>query len=83
MFKHRFTPRQNRIGLIVLLGFILGGHALLWASPNVPTDAKLRLTLINALGWGVVLIPAWAVGKWLETHEALNARKRGPTDRPD
>ena len=77
MFKHRFTPRQNRIGLIVLLGFIVVGHGFLWASPNVPTDAKIRLTAINALGWAVVLLPAWAVGKWLETHKTLNARPEG------
>lgn len=76
MFKHRFTPRQNRIGLLILLAFIFVGHGFLWASPNVPTDAKIRLTIINAIGWSVVLLPAWAVGKWLETHKALNARSR-------
>lgn len=79
MFKHRFTRRQNRIGLAVLLAFIVTGHVFLWLSPDVPTDAKIRLTAINALGWSIVLLPAWAVGKWLETHQGLNARKGAPS----
>ena len=48
----------------------------------MPREAKIRLTLINALGWSVVLLPAWAVGKWLETHKALNARERKRKNTP-
>ena len=30
----------------------------------MPRDLALKLTLINAAGWAVVLLPAWGVAKW-------------------
>jgi hypothetical protein len=60
MGKHR-----NLIGLAVLLTLIVGAHVALWSSDTMPVDLKRRLTIINAIGWGVVLFPAFGVAMWL------------------
>ncbi len=46
------------------------GHVALWAS-DAPYDAKLRLTVLNALSWAVIVLPAIGVSFWLK------ARTRG------
>lgn len=49
----------------VLILFIVGGHIALWMS-DAPRDVALRLTLINAAGWAVILLPAYGVSRWLK-----------------
>ena len=67
---------MQRLWLIILLTFIIGGHIAMWTS-DMPRDLALRLTLINAAGWGVILIPAWLVSKWAAAHQ----RRSGPQSR--
>ena len=55
---------RTRIGVLVLAALIVLAHAMLWLS-DMPQDAKARLTLLNAAGWAVVLLPALAVNLWL------------------
>ncbi|MEL6550407.1 MAG: phenylalanyl-tRNA synthetase subunit beta [Pseudomonadota bacterium] len=45
--------------------FVIGGHILLWLS-EAPREVKLRLTLLNAAGWAVVILPAFGVSLWLK-----------------
>ena len=71
--KRRFS--RNQWLLIGLLSTIIIAHIAMWMSDRMPTDVKLRLTLINALGWAIVLLPAFAVGKWLEAKQRQNARR--------
>lgn len=59
---------RTRIAVLVLLVLIVLAHVALWRSDRMETGMKLALTLINAVGWAVVLIPAWAVGRWLDAH---------------
>jgi hypothetical protein len=59
---------RTRIAVLVLLVLIVLAHVALWRSDRMETGMKLTLTLINAVGWAVVLIPAWAVGRWLDAH---------------
>ncbi|TNF64392.1 MAG: phenylalanyl-tRNA synthetase subunit beta [Rhodobacteraceae bacterium] len=59
---------RTRVAVILLLGLIVLAHVALWRSDRMETGMKLTLTLINAVGWAVVLIPAWAVSKWLNAH---------------
>jgi hypothetical protein len=47
---------------------IVGAHIAMWTS-DMPRDLALRLTLINAAGWAVILIPAWLVSKWAAAHK--------------
>ena len=57
-----------RLYVILLIMLIIGAHIAMWTS-DMPRDLALRLTLINAAGWGVILIPAWLVSKWATAHQ--------------
>lgn len=63
------------IAIGALLALIVGAHVALWLS-DAPFEAKLRLTILNALGWAVILLPALGVSLWLKAH-----RQRGRTGR--
>jgi hypothetical protein len=57
-----------RIYVICLITVIVGAHVAMWTS-DMPRDLAWRLTVINAAGWAVILIPAWAVSKWAAAHQ--------------
>ncbi len=57
-----------RLFIICLITLIVGAHIAMWTS-DMPRDLALKLTLINATGWAVILIPVWLVGKWAKAHE--------------
>ena len=44
---------------------VVGGHIAMWLS-DMPRDLALRLTLLNAAGWAAVILPAFAVSRWLK-----------------
>lgn len=56
---------MRRFAVIALLALIVIAHIGLWADDTIPTEAKRRLTTLNALGWAVILLPAWGVSLWL------------------
>ena len=57
-----------RVYVTILILVIVGAHIAMWTS-DMPRDLALRLTLINAAGWAVILIPAWLVSKWAAAHQ--------------
>jgi hypothetical protein len=65
-----------RLWIACLLVLITFAHIAMWTS-DMPRDLALRLTLINAAGWAVILLPAWAVillpawavSKWAAAHK--------------
>lgn len=61
-------PRRHRLAFALLLALIVAAHAALWLSPNMAAGDKLRLTLINAGIWAVVLLPAVGVTLWARAH---------------
>lgn len=61
--------RRTALALTCLLTLIVAAHIGLWRSDRVPDTLKLRLTLINAAGWAVVLLPAWGVSLWLRARQ--------------
>jgi hypothetical protein len=61
------------VSIGALLALIVGAHIALWLT-DAPFEAKLRLTVLNALGWSVILLPALGVSLWLKVH-----RHRGQT----
>lgn len=69
------SPMKPRLALAALLTLIVLAHIGLWTSERWPTEAKLRLTLLNVLGWAVVLLPAYGVSRWRATRAG---RKPGP-----
>lgn len=66
---------RGRWPLALLLTAIVAAHVALWLSDRMERDAKLRLTLMNAGIWAVVLLPAWGVSRWAAAH------RRPPDDR--
>lgn len=66
------------VALCGLAALVLAGHVALWASPEWEREAKLRLTVLNALGWAVVFVPAWAVGRWAAVHRGPKAAPSDP-----
>lgn len=67
--------RKTLIRFALLLTLIVAAHVALWHS-DAPQDVKLRLTLINAAAWAVILLPAIGVGLWLKAlQRARNLSK--------
>lgn len=69
------VPPWNRVRWYLLLAAIAGGHVALWLSPRVDPEAALRLTLINAAIWAVVLLPALGVTQWRRLHRPTDQDK--------
>lgn len=76
---------KHRIIALALIALIIAAHVALWSSDRMPDDIKLRLTVINAIGWSIVLIPAFLVGKWAAAHKGRAAPfppRRPPVKEP-
>ena len=58
---------MQRLWLITLITLIILCHIAMWTS-DMPRDLALKLTIINATGWGVILGGAWLVGRWAAAH---------------
>lgn len=67
--------RRTLIALAVLVTLIVAAHVALWQS-DAPHEAKLRLTLLNAAVWAVILLPALGVGMWLRAHRMRGSRRK-------
>ncbi|SPJ23533.1 phenylalanyl-tRNA synthetase subunit beta [Palleronia abyssalis] len=56
-----------RIAKILFILFtaclVIAGHVGLWRS-DAPDELKMKLTVLNALGWAIVILPAFAVARW-------------------
>lgn len=55
-----------KLFLIALVALIVVAHIGLWRDPDIAVEAKRRLTILNALGWGVIILPVFAVNQWLK-----------------
>ncbi len=53
----------QRVAITILILAVVLGHIAMWTS-DMPRELALKLTLINALGWAVVILPAYGVAKW-------------------
>ncbi|SFS21892.1 phenylalanyl-tRNA synthetase subunit beta [Yoonia litorea] len=63
---------MQRLWIIALITFIILAHIAMWTS-DMPRDLALKLTLINATGWGVILGGVWLVGRWAAAHARRDA----------
>ena len=61
-------PLLKIVTFCLLALLVVGGHVALWLSPDWPTDLKVKLTILNAIGWAVVVLPAFAVARWAAAH---------------
>lgn len=63
------------VAIGALLALIVAAHAALWLS-DAPVEAKLRLTILNAIGWAVIFLPAIGVSLWLKAHQRRSEEQR-------
>lgn len=56
-----------------LIFFIVIAHILLWRS-DMPFGLMLTFTILNAIGWTIVLAPMLLIDKWLDSIKARNAQ---------
>lgn len=63
----------------VLVFFIVIAHILLWRS-DMPFGLILTFTILNAIGWTIVLAPMLLIDRWLESIKERNGQ--APDDRP-
>ena len=65
---------RNRALLVaVLVVLILVAHIFLWRS-DMPTGLKLTFTILNAIGWTIVLAPILLVDKWIDAIRDRNGK---------
>lgn len=57
----------------VLVAFIIIAHIFLWRS-GMDTGLKLVFTVLNAIGWTIVLAPILLIDRWLD---AIKQRNKG------
>lgn len=56
------------LGMVVL---IVVAHIFLWRS-DMDTGLKLTFTILNAVGWTIVLAPILLIDRWLEAITKRN-----------
>ncbi|WGH79821.1 hypothetical protein [Jannaschia ovalis] len=74
--------RTQSILIWAILIAIVLAHVALWRS-SMPAGAKLSFTVLNAVGWAIVLGPIWIIPRWLDAIRARNAEAdTGPAAEP-
>lgn len=61
---------RAKLLLSCLITLIVVAHIGLWRDPDIPVEAKRRLTTLNAIGWAVIILPVFAVNQWLKAKTA-------------
>ena len=64
-------PYLSDMRWLLLLLILVAAQIALWMS-DMDTGAKFRLTMLNALGWGIVFGPILLVNRWLVAVEERN-----------
>lgn len=59
-------PIRTKLLIAILLILIVMGSIGLWRDPSIPLEVKQRLTVLNALTWAVIVLPAIGVSYWLK-----------------
>ena len=68
-------PRWQRYTAYAMAALVVGAHVALWLRGEMPVEQKLRLTLLNAAGWAIVLLPAYGVARWARLHASSDRRR--------
>ncbi|WP_415922073.1 phenylalanyl-tRNA synthetase subunit beta [Tateyamaria sp. SN6-1] len=62
-----------RLALVLaLVTLIVIAHVFLWRSEMV-FGLKLTFTILNAIGWAIVLLPILFIDKWLDAIKRRNS----------
>jgi len=70
---------RAKLLLACLITLIVVAHVGLWRDPDIPIEAKRRLTTLNAIGWAVIILPVFAVNQWLKAKTAPNCGPDEPS----
>jgi len=66
---------RGRIVIVgVLVTLIVIAHIFLWRS-GMDTGLKLTFTILNAIGWTIVLAPMLLIDRWLDAIKSRNTRE--------
>ena len=60
--------------VLFLVTLIVIAHIFLWRS-GMAFGLKLTFTILNAIGWSIVLLPILFIDKWLDSIKRRNAEK--------
>ena len=69
---------MRRVLVLILVTLIVIAHVFLWRS-DMAAGLKVTFTILNAIGWSIVLLPILFIDKWLDAIKRRNAE----TDRHD
>ncbi|WP_299963140.1 hypothetical protein [uncultured Roseobacter sp.] len=73
MIEDDAPDKGFRILLVtVMLCLIFVAHVFMWLS-DMPRDLKIVFTVLNVLGWTIVLAPILLVDRWLASLRRRNA----------
>lgn len=65
----------GRILLVAgLVTVIVVAHIFLWLS-DMEFGLKLTFTVLNAIGWAIVLVPILFIDRWLDAIKARNKKE--------
>lgn len=59
--------------VIAMVTLIVIAHVFLWRS-DMAAELKLTFTILNALGWTIVLVPILFIDRWLDAIKRRNGR---------
>lgn len=63
---------MRRALVLFLVTLIVIAHIFLWRS-GMAFGLKLTFTILNAIGWSIVLLPILFIDKWLDAIKRRNA----------
>ncbi|MFK7879832.1 phenylalanyl-tRNA synthetase subunit beta [Roseobacter sp.] len=68
-YNPEFSSRAVLVAVMVCL--IVVAHVFMWFS-DMPQDLKITFTILNIVGWTIVLMPILLVDKWLNAIQNRN-----------
>ncbi|WP_299685715.1 hypothetical protein [uncultured Tateyamaria sp.] len=68
----RYLTLMRGALVLFLAGLIVVAHIFLWRS-DMAFGLKLTFTILNAMGWSIVLLPILFIDKWLAAIKRRNA----------
>ena len=68
----RTISKEMKIYLVAtMVGLIVIAHVFLWRSARDP-GLKLTFTILNVIGWSIVLAPILLIDRWLDAVKRRN-----------
>ena len=69
------SKRTSYLIVGILVALIVTAHVFMWRS-DMATSEKLMWTILNTIGWTIILAPVFFVDRWLDAIKARNSRDK-------